>query len=143
MDREDSDGDGELPCESHRPQRQGAVANSFGIGVDAFFRGRAQIINDFPEIFAASGKRSAPYRERGFTEYGDWGLVAREVAGWDHDEVQRILDWPLREVLLKYIAHLTAEAMRGYQTAMIVWATRTSMGGKQKPPELPSILREK
>jgi hypothetical protein len=65
------------------------------------------------------------------------------VGGWDHDEIQRILDWPLRELLLRYVALMKEQAMRGYQTSLLVWASRTAMGGKQKPPDLPVILRER
>jgi hypothetical protein len=64
------------------------------------------------------------------------------VARWDHDRVQQVLDWPIREILLCYVARLKAEALRGYQAAMIAWSAKTSMGGKLKPPELPSILKE-
>ncbi len=70
-------------------------------------------------------------------------MIVREVAGWDHDEVQRVLDWPLREMLLCYVAHLKDEALRGYQTALIVWASRSAFGGKQKQPDLPVILRDR
>jgi hypothetical protein len=43
---------------------------------------------------------------------------------------------------LRYVAHLKAEAYRGYQTAMLVWASRTAFSGKQKPPDVPAILKE-
>lgn len=69
-------------------------------------------------------------------------MIVREVAEWDHDAVQRVLNWPLREVLLAYVARLKADALRGYQTALLVWASRTAMGGKTKPPDLPNILKE-
>ena len=137
----DGAGNGRPHREHHGPRRQGEGPNPARIRVDPFFYRRAEIVQDFPELFAASGKRSSPYRERGWTEYGDWSLIVREVAGWDHNEVQRVLDWPLREVLLCYVARLKDEALRGYQTAMIVWASRTAMGGKTKQPELPAILR--
>jgi len=69
--------------------------------------------------------------------------MIREVAGWDHDEIQRVLDWPLRELCLAYLARLKADALRTYETALLVWASRTAFGGKTKPPELPGILKER
>ena len=53
-----------------------------------------------------------------------------------------MLDWPLREMLLCYVARLKDEALRGYQTALIVWASRSAFGGKQKQPDVPVILRD-
>jgi hypothetical protein len=70
-------------------------------------------------------------------------LIVREVAGWDHNAAQMVLDWPLRELLLSYSAKLKEEALRGYQVALTVWASRTALGGKQKPPDVPTILKDR
>jgi hypothetical protein len=53
-----------------------------------------------------------------------------------------LLEWPLREIFLAYIAQLKREAYHSYQTALLVWASKTSMGGKTKAPDLPRILQE-
>jgi hypothetical protein len=69
--------------------------------------------------------------------------VLREVACGDHDAVQRILDWPLREMLLAFEGQLKQAALEGYRAARMEWAIRNAFGGKQKPPRLPRILRER
>jgi hypothetical protein len=65
------------------------------------------------------------------------------VAGWDHDKVQRVLDWPIREMLLAFVAELKSQALAAYQSALLIWATRSAFNGKLKKPPLPEILREK
>lgn len=69
--------------------------------------------------------------------------MAREVAEWNHDETERVIDWPLRELLLCYLHHLKTDALRSYETALLVWASRSAMGAKIAQPEIPTILRER
>ena len=45
-------------------------------------------------------QRSARFRERGSVDFGDWGLMVRELAGWDPEQAKTIIRWPLREALL-------------------------------------------
>jgi hypothetical protein len=64
------------------------------------------------------------------------------VAGHDPDRADRILDWPLRELLLAYIETMKAAALESYRHASIMWALTAPHSKKaQKPPRVPSILK--
>lgn len=73
---------------------------------------------------------------------GEWGYVVRVVADWDPDRVRERLLWPLRELLLAYLALLKRQAQERYQHDLEVWALLAPHQKKPgSPPRLPKILR--
>jgi len=86
--------------------------------------------------------KGAPWRERGARDLGEWGLAVRQVAHWDADRIERVWHWPLRELLLAYLARLRAEAQRRYEFDLALWA---ALAPHQKrpgaPPRPPRLLR--
>lgn len=82
------------------------------------------------------------WRERGARDLGEWGLVVRVVADWDPDRMKERFLWPLRELLLAYVAILKSEAQERYQNDLAIWAM---LAPHQKnpgsPPKAPKILR--
>lgn len=50
--------------------------------------------------------------------------------------------WPIREVMLSYLARLREEAWVAYRHAQLLWQVGHVFGGKGKPPTLPALLRE-
>jgi hypothetical protein len=68
--------------------------------------------------------------------------VVRVVADWDPARVRERLLWPLRDLLLGYLAILKREAQERYQHDLAVWA---ALAPHQKspgsPPKPPRILR--
>jgi hypothetical protein len=68
--------------------------------------------------------------------------VVRVVAEWDPDRVRERLLWPLRELLLAYIAILKRNAEARYEHDVAVWATLAPHQKKPgSPPRLPRILK--
>jgi hypothetical protein len=52
------------------------------------------------------------------------------------------MQWPVREILLAYIAVLKQQALERYQADLQVWATLAPHQEKaSKPPEPPKILK--
>jgi hypothetical protein len=53
-----------------------------------------------------------------------------------------ILQWPVREGLLRYAHLLRERARKDYELAVLVWAPQAPYTkGDVKPPPLPKILR--
>lgn len=78
-------------------------------------------------------------------KYGEWSPVLRYVADYDHDEIQRLLDWPLRELLLRYLFKLRQDAQRKYELSVKIWAAlvpHQEAKKRKKAPQIPRILRE-
>lgn len=51
-------------------------------------------------------------------------------------------DWPLREVLLRYLALKRRELTETYKHAQLCYQLRAVFGSTEKPPEIPAMLRE-
>jgi len=87
--------------------------------------------------------KGTPWKERGARDLGEWGLMVRTVAGWDSDRTDRVLLWPLRDLLLAYVAFTKREALERYELQLLVWA---SLAPHQKnatrPPKAPRILED-
>lgn len=50
--------------------------------------------------------------------------------------------WPLRLVLLAYLERIARpQAQHAWELQAQLWQMRTAFGGKEAPPELPSILK--
>jgi hypothetical protein len=66
----------------------------------------------------------------------------RLVAGHDWEKAQRVLDWPLHEVLIAYVEQMREAALDSYQHSIIVWALTAPHSKKPaKPPRVPAILK--
>lgn len=78
--------------------------------------------------------------ERGAVDLGEWGLAVRVVADWDPARIRERLLWPLRDLLLAYLAILKREAQGRYDRDLAVWATlaphQKSPGSPPKPPRI-------
>jgi hypothetical protein len=78
--------------------------------------------------------------ERGAQDLGEWGLTVRVVADWDPARVGERLLWPLRDLLLAYLAILKREAQQRYDQDLAVWAAlaphQKSPGSPPKPPRI-------
>jgi hypothetical protein len=78
--------------------------------------------------------------ERGAEDLGEWGLVVRVVADWDPAQVRERLLWPLRDLLLAYIAILRRQAQDRYEHDLEVWAMlaphQKSPGSPPRPPRI-------
>lgn len=66
----------------------------------------------------------------------------REIAEFDPDVARRVMRWPIREGLLRFV-HMTKErARRAYEIDVMVWAALAPHGKKRlDPPRIPEILR--
>lgn len=68
--------------------------------------------------------------------------MIREVGRDDHGRIREVLDWPLREVMLAYVALLKAAALRTYEMELLVWSSLAPhMRRKTDPPKIPRVLR--
>jgi hypothetical protein len=64
------------------------------------------------------------------------------VAEHDFGRFDEVMDWPLRELLLAFVARLRSRARETYALELLVWAALAPHQKKaQKPPSIPSILR--
>lgn len=69
--------------------------------------------------------------------------MVRELAGYDWDRAQRVVNWPLREALLAFENLLQREAADVYAREVQTWAQLAPhMKKKSKPPKPPEILRK-
>jgi hypothetical protein len=78
-------------------------------------------------------------------KYGEFSMALRYVAEHDHDLIQRILDWPLREFLLRYLHKLRQDALRNYELQVKIWAAlvpHQDPKRRKKAPQLPRILKD-
>lgn len=78
-------------------------------------------------------------------KYGEWSQALRYVAEHDHDRIQQLLDWPLREFLLRYLHRLRQDALRNYELQVKIWAAlvpHQDAKHRKKAPALPRILKE-
>lgn len=79
---------------------------------------------------------------RGAEDLGDWDLLVRELADWDFARAQELMGFPVRELLLAYLALLKERAREAYEHDLQVWAALAPHQEKPtKPPRLPGILR--
>jgi hypothetical protein len=65
------------------------------------------------------------------------------LAGYDPDQLDRVLDWDVRDGLLAIEARMKDEAMADHRHAELIWAVLAA-GGKSKDdrgPTPPPILR--
>lgn len=64
------------------------------------------------------------------------------MAGHDPARFDEVMDWPLRDLFLGYIARLRETARRSYQVELLVWAILAPyQKQKARPPDLPAILK--
>jgi hypothetical protein len=70
--------------------------------------------------------------------------MVRDVAGSDFDLAARVLLWPLREMLIAYVARLRAQALDSYRHDQLLYvlAAPWTKKGESKPPPVPPILRD-
>jgi hypothetical protein len=68
--------------------------------------------------------------------------MVRTVAAWDPAQVKQRLQWPLRDLLLAYLAILKREAEERYRHDLAIWA---ALAPHQKraasAPRPPRILK--
>lgn len=69
--------------------------------------------------------------------------MVRDLANHDRDRAQQILDWPLREALLSYLAAMKREASEQYKLSVLLWTIRSAFGGGGRAPRVPDILTGK
>lgn len=76
--------------------------------------------------------------------FGEWDDFVRQVAAHDYARLAIVAGWPLREVLLAYLAHERTQAMQQYLHAQLLYQIRNSYSRQKqdRPPVLPKILRE-
>lgn len=69
--------------------------------------------------------------------------MVRAVAGHDHDKAERVLGWPLVELLHAFVdGVLRPQARHAYETDLHVWAAVAPYSTKStKPPAVPTLLR--
>lgn len=68
----------------------------------------------------------------------------RTIAAGDYAQACRVADWPLVEMLLAYLARARELALAEHRHRELVWAAlapHVEKGKRQKPPELPEILK--
>ena len=67
----------------------------------------------------------------------------RTAAGWDYDRARIVQHWPLREVLISYIASSIETTAEGFRHIQLLWQISTAWGGsKNNPrPQIPKLLR--
>jgi len=64
------------------------------------------------------------------------------MAAWDPERAERLMCWPLRDLLLAYIALLKREAESRYRFDLGMWARLAPhQKSETKPPKAPKILR--
>jgi hypothetical protein len=68
--------------------------------------------------------------------------MIREVANFDPARVEVVLDWPLRDVMLAFVAILKERERAKYYVDLLLWAiVAPYVKHKGKPPQLPKILK--
>jgi hypothetical protein len=56
--------------------------------------------------------------------------------------MEKVFEWPLRDIFLAYIERLRESARRNYEIELIVWSSLAPhQRRKTDPPALPRILR--
>lgn len=77
-------------------------------------------------------------------DYGEWGQLVRELAGYDVARYAEITRWPLAEALAAYENKLREDARRDYQVQYLAWAVLAAAGAtkRKRPPDLPEILKD-
>lgn len=53
-----------------------------------------------------------------------------------------IAAWPLREMLLSYLARVREELEESFRHAQLLYQVRNVFGGKEEPPVPPALIRE-
>lgn len=67
----------------------------------------------------------------------------REVARYDAGRYAAIAGWPLRELMVSYVALVRELAEEGYRHAQLLYQVRNAFGGgHEAPPPIPPLLRE-
>jgi hypothetical protein len=67
----------------------------------------------------------------------------REVGRFDAGRYAAIACWPLRELLISYVALIRELAEEGYRHAQLLYQVRNAFGGgKEEPPPPPPLLRD-
>lgn len=74
-------------------------------------------------------------------DFGEWGDVVRALADYQVDKYHQVFRWPIGEALAAYEARLKQDAQKAYMVEFIGWNIRAQAGSKEKPPQLPEILR--
>ena len=65
----------------------------------------------------------------------------REVAGHDPERIERVLDWPLRDIFVAFSERTRQAALERYRAELLVWAVLAPYQKRPpKPPAIPSIL---
>jgi hypothetical protein len=65
------------------------------------------------------------------------------IAGHDLDRAERVLLWPLRDMLESYVWRLRRDATDTHRHDMLVWALLAPHQKRpDKPPRRPEILRD-
>jgi hypothetical protein len=64
------------------------------------------------------------------------------VAGFDYGRALQVARWPLREMLIAYVARIREQTEESYRHAQLLYQVRNSFGGKEQPPPVPPLLRE-
>ncbi len=68
--------------------------------------------------------------------------MIHELADYEPPRILAVLQWPLREALLKYVQRMKSEALIEHRHQVMLWAALAPHGKeKRKPPRLPKILR--
>ncbi len=69
----------------------------------------------------------------------------REVAGHDYDQAMRIAAWPLRELLVAYVAEQRRIVRAAHERAELLTEIRFVMSGKKRPrpPAMPRFVHER
>jgi hypothetical protein len=64
------------------------------------------------------------------------------MAGHDPAQFDRLMDWPLRDLFLAYIARLREAARDSYEVDLLVWAILAPHQKRvPRAPDLPAILK--
>lgn len=68
--------------------------------------------------------------------------MVRDVADHDAARIERVWNWPLRDIFLAYIERMRRRALERYRAELLVWAVLAPYQKRaQDPPSIPSILK--
>lgn len=72
-----------------------------------------------------------------------WDRMARVLSGYNPESLDRVVEWPLRDVLLGYEHHLREQARIEYHLGLKMYAALAPhTKSKTSPPKIPRILEE-
>ncbi len=132
-------------------ERGGQGGDHVGVcgGASQFFYERGPILDAFADCLAGDeriGRASdATYAREALDRHtrGIWADAARWIADGDREHLERILEWPLADLLHAYRLKLKKASSEHYTDELTVWALLAPHAKKApNPPDVPAILKD-